>query len=310
MVPSISSQTKKRLKGILDTTTNIVVVLFALVAIGVLVKNYFVPQRPKTSVAFKKGSDFPAIVGVDYTQAPRTLILALNVECRYCTSSVPFYNSLAEARRQNANQFNMIAAFVNKDEGLVKRYADEQQLSVQTITGINLDKLGINMTPTLILVDSAGKVLDSWRGALQADSEREVFEALGLPYKSAAGPNTTTTRIKKTAEIFDEQNVALSVGPQAKPLSDPEHFIEIFDVNRNGDIYLVHDNSMYRYDKNGNSKGSLLPHTVFLLRADRTRCRTFKLKAATQAPPARETVTTIATVPMSLSAVKVVTAVS
>lgn len=50
MVPSSGSQTTKKLKQILDVTTNIVVVLFAVVAIGVLVKNYFAPPVVKTSV--------------------------------------------------------------------------------------------------------------------------------------------------------------------------------------------------------------------------------------------------------------------
>ena len=99
MLPSFGLLTRKKLKDILDVTTNIVVVVFAVVAIGVLVKNYFAPDV-KTSVAVKKGSVFPEIAGVDYKQTPRTLILALNVDCRYCTRSVPFYNSLAEARQQ------------------------------------------------------------------------------------------------------------------------------------------------------------------------------------------------------------------
>ena len=63
MVPSLRSQTWKKLKGILDVTTNVVVIVFAVVAIGVLVKNYFAPQGGKTSVAVTKGSVFPEIEG-------------------------------------------------------------------------------------------------------------------------------------------------------------------------------------------------------------------------------------------------------
>ena len=98
----------KKLKDILDVTTNVVVVvvLFAIVAIGVLVKNYFAPNV-KTSLAIMKGSTFSGIAGVDYKQAARTLILALNVDCRYCTRSVPFYNSLAEARRETTGKTDL-----------------------------------------------------------------------------------------------------------------------------------------------------------------------------------------------------------
>jgi hypothetical protein len=232
-------------------TTNVVVVLFAVVAIGVLVKNYFAPQGVKTSVAIKKGSTLPAIAGVDYKQTQRTLILALNVDCRYCSKSVPFYNWLAESRQENAGQFNIVAAFINKDARLVKSYTEEKQLSVQAIAGVDLDKLGVHMTPTLILVDSAGRVLDSWRGALEPDGEREVFDALGLPYKPKHDSISTGANVKKTADIFDEQKAALSIQPQAVSQNDPAHLVEVFDVNVHGDIYLTYDKFMYKYDANG-----------------------------------------------------------
>lgn len=256
MVPSLDSQIRKQLKSILDVATNIVVILFAVVAIGVLVKNYFAPQGVKTSVVITKGSIFPEIAGVDYRQTPRTLILALNVHCRYCTRSVPFYNSLAVARQENAHQVNIIAAFINKDPALVNSYVDEKQLSVQAIAGVDLDKLGVHSTPTLILVDSAGKVLDTWSGELQPDAEREVFTALGVPYKLKGGSTSTTANVKKTVDIFDEQKTAFSIHPPAVPQNDPTHFVEVFDVNSRGDVYLVYDKFMYMYDAEGTPKDS------------------------------------------------------
>jgi hypothetical protein len=200
MVPSSISLTRKKLKDILDVTTNVVVVLFGVVAIGVLAKNYFAPQSAKPNVELTKGSVLPAIAGVDYKQTSRTLILALNVDCRYCTRSVPFYNSLAEARQENADQVNIVGAFINKDAALVKSYVEEKQLSVHAIAGVDLDKLGVHMTPTLILVDNTGKVLDSWRGELQPDGEREVFAALDLHYRPKAGSTSTSVLFLKFAD--------------------------------------------------------------------------------------------------------------
>lgn len=254
MSRSLGLPATKKLKNILDVTTNIVVVVFAVVAIGVLVKNYFAPPSAKTSVAVTKGSVLREIAGVDYKQTARTLILALNVDCRYCTKSIPFYNSVAEARQQNAGQFNLVAAFINTDPELVKSYVEEKQLSIQAIPGVDFDKLGVQMTPTLILVDSAGKVLDSWRGELQPDAEREVFAALGLPYKSKVGSTVAAANVKKTTDMFDEQKPALSIRPQGEPQNDPGHFVEVFDVNGRGDVYLVYDKAMYTYDADGKLK--------------------------------------------------------
>jgi thioredoxin-related protein len=255
MVPSLDLPTRKKLKATLDVMTNVVVVLFAVVAIGVLVKNYLAPRANKTSIAITKGTVFPDIAGVDYRQSAQTLVLALNVDCRYCSRSVSFYNSLAEAQRvQNAGNVNIVAAFINKDSTLVKSYADEKQLMVQAIAGVDLDKLGVHMTPTLILVDSAGKVLDSWRGELQPDGEREVFAALNLAYRPKAGSTATAANVTKTADIFDEQKAQLSIGPEVERQDDPAHFVEVFDVNSRGDVYIAYDKVMYKYDSEGRQK--------------------------------------------------------
>ncbi len=246
----------KKLKNILDVTTNVVVVVFAVVAIVVLAKNYLLQRGPEPRADIQKGSVFPEIAGADYKQAPRTLILTLNVDCRYCSKSIPFYYRLAEARRENGSQFNIIAAFINKEEDRVKSYAREKHLSVQTIARVDPDKLNIQVTPTLVLVDGAGKVLDSWRGVLQPDGEREVFDALGLPYKPEAGSTSTAANIKKTTDIFDQQKVVLSLRPVDNPQNDPRHLVEVFDVNGKGEAYVIYDKFMFQYDANGELKNT------------------------------------------------------
>jgi hypothetical protein len=143
--------------------------------------------------------------------------------------SVLFYNRLAEARREDAGQFNIVAAFINKEDDRVKSYADEKHLSVPTPAGVDFDKLGIYTTPTLVLVDPAGKVLDSWSGELQPEGEREVFGALSLPYRPEGGSTSTAVNVKKTADIFDEQKAVLSIRPVENPENDPSHFVEVYD---------------------------------------------------------------------------------
>lgn len=58
----------------------------------------------------------------------------------------------------------------------------------------------------------------------------------------------------KTADIFDEQKATLSIRPQGELQNDPAHFVEVFDVNSRGDIYLVYDKYLYTYDANGTQK--------------------------------------------------------
>lgn len=72
-----------------------------------------------------------------------------------------------------------------------------------------------------------------------------MFDALGLPYKPEAGSTST---------VFDEQKAVLSIHPAGEPRNDAAHFVEVFDVNGNGDAYIVYDKFMYQYDAGGKLK--------------------------------------------------------
>src|SRR5258708_38802996 len=63
-----------------------------------------VTPRPATT-AFRTGEKAPALAGVDYARADRTLVLYLSTPRKYCEISAPFYPHLAPnlANRATAN---------------------------------------------------------------------------------------------------------------------------------------------------------------------------------------------------------------
>lgn len=253
-----------RVKRHLEFITNIAVVLVVVAAVGVAVKQYFGSKAPGESKnRIQVGTVFPTFSNVSYSQSPKTLILALSVSCRFCISSVPFYQSLAQAHRENNNSFQIVALFLDKERDLVNRFVEQKSLPVTAVSSVDFSSLQIPLTPTVILVDSAGKVLNSWVGRLSEDEEKDVFYALGVPYKPAAPSASLATSIvepEKTTDVFDENKPLLTIEPQTSADDAQKRFVNVFDVDSKGNIYLIDINSLLIYDPQGKLLSSnLLP---------------------------------------------------
>lgn len=79
-------------------------------------------------------------------------------------------------REWRSNKPPIIAVFPNAESD-VRQYAQQNQLQLETIAGADLKALNVRGTPTMILVDKNGKVLDFWVGKLSEDEKRQVTNA-------------------------------------------------------------------------------------------------------------------------------------
>ncbi len=130
-----------------------------------------------------------------------TIALLLSVGCPWCEASASFYNDLLVANGGSA--FRTIAV-LPQTIATSKDYLRSLRVSVDSIYKADLSKLGVEGTPTLLVVDNTGHVRWGWAGGLTAQQEDEVFNKLNLrrPATSAAArvavlrpavPTTITT---------------------------------------------------------------------------------------------------------------------
>ena len=258
-----------KLKTHLEVAANVAVVTVVVLAVTFAAKQYFgAARRDAGPDRIKIGTTLTEFPQVDYGRYPKTLVLALNVNCHFCVSSIPFYQRLVQAQTENPSSFQAVAIFLNEEAELVKQFADEHKLPVVTVPSADFAGLKIIGTPTLLLVDDKGKVLDAWFGQLPKEEERNVFEALGVPYKPPAESATTVTtsasptaaravaRVEKTAQVFDEDSPLLTIEPQSTSADAARRFADIFDVDDRGNVYLVDVKSMLVYDAHGALLGS------------------------------------------------------
>lgn len=161
----------KKVFRIVQFFSNVALFVFALLASFVLVKN-FVWSSPKPesvnveqtslSNSAKPSNRLPpeSIVGktvsldtMNWKDNKSTLILYLSTTCRFCRESVPFYQQLL---KQNQNNRVRIIAVLPQPVNESREYLGSNDLIVDRIFSDSLRSIGVNATPTLILVDEQG----------------------------------------------------------------------------------------------------------------------------------------------------------
>lgn len=169
------------MKTKLEAIGNVAVIVVALAVGYVVLGRYLAAYRAPRSV--EAGDRLAKVPGLDWNQHEHTLVLALNTGCHFCEQSVPFYRSLGERVEHGGIDLDLVAVFPN-DPARVRQFMSKESLRVRSVAAVPLEKLRVNATPTLILVDNSGRVERAWIGMLSPPEQFELF-------RSAFAPGTT-----------------------------------------------------------------------------------------------------------------------
>lgn len=148
-------------------------ILFVAIAIGVvLIKEHRLSGSHALS-ELKRGDKFA--IDLPQPSPPKTLVLALSTSCHFCSESAPFYQSLS--RRVDPSHVHLMAVFPQTaDEA--RTYLQGKSIPIQDIHQQNFQDISVQGTPTLILLDSSGKILKTWIGVLDKESQESVIQQL------------------------------------------------------------------------------------------------------------------------------------
>jgi hypothetical protein len=159
----------------IELLANIAIIVVALLLGAVLVKKYMFPSEQATAspdLRIQRGTQL-SIPGVDWAQSNQTLLLVVSDTCHFCTDSADFYRRLVQER--SAKGGPRLIAVLPQDVDKGKAYVDKLGVAVDGVKQSSLSAIGVKATPTLILVDRAGKTINSWVGQLREDKEAEVL---------------------------------------------------------------------------------------------------------------------------------------
>jgi thioredoxin-related protein len=160
-----------------ELAANILIIVAAALLIGVIVEKYFF-SKP----AINQQARVQPVIGshmnlLDENRAnqSKTLILALQTGCHFCNESAPFYKRLIEAVKDK--NVKLIAVFPTSIEES-KAHLNELGLTNLEVRRSPLENIQVSGTPTLILTNETGEIMDFWLGKLTPDKEAEVINKL------------------------------------------------------------------------------------------------------------------------------------
>jgi thiol-disulfide isomerase/thioredoxin len=162
----------------INLVANLVIILVLMLIGIVFAKNYLLfprsrhPSRDYRVPAGKRVS----LPGIDWGQNGQTLLLVLQKGCPYCAVSAHFYQQLAQ--EQVANGRVQLVAVLPEKVPESKQYLSDLNVPIDEVRQSELDALGVQGTPTLILVNGKGEVTESWAGKLPPEKETEVLRRI------------------------------------------------------------------------------------------------------------------------------------
>jgi hypothetical protein len=161
----------------LDKLSNIAIIAAATVVVVSYVRPLFAPPAasPNRVRRYEVGEVVPVINGISYGDAERSLLMFVNSGCRFCTESMPFYQTVIE--RRNASRTHVpVLALSREPESDARRYVASHDVAFDRVLSIGpRADLKLDVTPTLLLVDKAGRLLRIWVGALGPQQQDEIL---------------------------------------------------------------------------------------------------------------------------------------
>jgi hypothetical protein len=170
------------MKRKIEVVANVIVIAFAVVVGSVFLKDRLSPAAPDSNVV-KTGDKLAKLAGWDWGAHDQTLVLGLRKGCHFCEDSAPFYQRLIAQQHQGGSNSTIVAVFPDSAD-TAKEVLQSEGLGVQALGGVPLETMKFSGTPTLLLVDRSGTVVNAWIGMLSPREELEVIRATTAPAAS------------------------------------------------------------------------------------------------------------------------------
>lgn len=159
----------------IETSANIVIIVLAVILSVILAQKFFF--KPSTdNVEMIKAGEKISFADLDSSQSEKSILIALNPDCPFCTASAPFYRSIKESIAQNGD-IHLIGLF-SAEITNEKDYVEKLGVKFDAIRKVSFDTLKIPSTPTIAIVSKDGIVLSVWRGKLSSEKEQELLSQL------------------------------------------------------------------------------------------------------------------------------------
>lgn len=159
----------------IETSANIAIIVLAVILSGILAQKFFFKPSTGNAELIKAGEKI-SLADLDSSQSEKSIFVALNPNCPFCTESAPFYRSIKESITQN-REIRLVGLF-SPEVTNEKDYVEKLGVGFDAIKKVSFDTLKIPSTPTVLVIGKDGTVLSVWRGKLPSEKEQEFLSQL------------------------------------------------------------------------------------------------------------------------------------
>ena len=164
------------LQKTLETVANLAVIGCCVIFAVVFVKNYLLKQTaPKPQPAASLLGKQLELENVDWTRTDKNLLLVLSKNCRFCDESAPFYQRVV---KETAGSNTRLISLFPHPETENRQYLRDKMIEIPEVKQVVPERLGVRGTPTLLLVNNRGTVVEEWVGKLPSDAQETVLDRL------------------------------------------------------------------------------------------------------------------------------------
>jgi hypothetical protein len=158
------------------TAAATMVVSFLLLA-GVTTRSFVLSRRPDpATVPLVKIGQAVKLPGVS-PGAKLTFVIVLSSQCEYCLHDLPLYRRLSAVRSSSGGILHLVAVLPEKT-ATATAFLDSSGVATDNVLSMAPLELGVQMVPTLLLLDENGKLKRYWAGEMDQRREREVLAVL------------------------------------------------------------------------------------------------------------------------------------
>jgi thioredoxin-related protein len=169
-----------------ELVANLLIIIAALLVVGVLMQRSFsldtaaspsgkVGNQAEPQLELPKPGDKVLLENVDWSKSDKNVLLILQKGCQYCSDGAEFYQKLIQQSQRNNIRF---IAVLPQDRQEAEKYLASLNISSIEVRQSQLSSLLVAGTPTIIVANDKGEVVNVWFGKLSPDKEQEVLGKL------------------------------------------------------------------------------------------------------------------------------------
>ncbi len=161
-----------RFRKYLEVGSNVAILLVCALIAYVAITRFILPKPHDKSISGPTVGSKLNMPEFDLGEKNQGIVLAISTQCRFCSESMSFYSQLVATAQ--ARGIPVVAVLPQGiDESHV--YLQAHGLNIQNIKQMQLDRIGVLATPTILFIHGAGLIEGVWVGELSSTSQAEVL---------------------------------------------------------------------------------------------------------------------------------------